>query len=123
MKTQTQVTLGMRSPARRHAPQSRSWSWILRFYYPNVVISPTPPGGDSGPPPANPPPSVPPAGAVGVGDGGPTNVGVEVLVGIAGAAPVSIENPCTQEVVLQLRPVEITDPPIVSFLPLLFHEC
>jgi len=49
--------------------------------------------------------------------------GVEVLVGIADPAPVSIENPCTQEVVLQLRPVEITDPPIVSFLPLLFHEC
>lgn len=46
--------------------------------------------------------------------------GVDVLVGIAHPAPVLIEGPCTQEVVLQLRPVEITDPPIVSFLPLLF---
>jgi hypothetical protein len=47
---------------------------------------------------------------------------VEVLVGIAHPAPVVIENRCTQEVVVQFRPVEVTDPPIVSFLPLLFHE-
>ncbi len=49
--------------------------------------------------------------------------GVEMLVGIAHPAPILIENRCTQEMVVQLRPVEVTDPPIVSFLPLLFHEC
>jgi hypothetical protein len=59
-----------------------------------------------------------PASSVGSGF-----AGAEVLVGIADPAPTSIEEPATQEVVLRLRPVEITDPPIVSFLPLLFHNC
>ena len=35
-----------------HADQGRTWSWIVRFYFPGVIISPTPPGGDGAPPPA-----------------------------------------------------------------------
>lgn len=48
--------------------------------------------------------------------------GAEMRVGTAYPAPIVIENRCAQEVVVQLRPVAVTDPPIVLFLPLLFHE-
>jgi AraC family transcriptional regulator len=48
--------------------------------------------------------------------------GVEPLVGIADAAPVQIEDGSRQEVTMQIRPIEVTDPPVVSFLPLLFYE-
>jgi len=47
---------------------------------------------------------------------------VETIVGIAYPAPVRIDGRSQNEVTMQLRPVEVTDPPIVSFLPLLFHE-
>lgn len=45
-----------------HSDQGRSWSWIVRFYYPGVVISPSPPGaGSDGTPiaviPSRPPPT------------------------------------------------------------------
>ncbi|MEO8284891.1 MAG: SpoIID/LytB domain-containing protein [Chloroflexota bacterium] len=51
-----------------YADQGRSWSWILKFYYSGIVISPTPPGGDDGGPiptrpPAPPAPTRPPAPA------------------------------------------------------------
>jgi len=58
-----------------------------------------------------------PAGAV-----GDWYRGVENIVGIADATPIEIANGSRQEVTMQLRPVEVTDPPIVSFLPLLLHE-
>jgi hypothetical protein len=48
--------------------------------------------------------------------------GGDVLVGIARPAPILVEDRSTQEVVLQLRPVDATDPPIVSFLPLLLSR-
>jgi AraC family transcriptional regulator len=48
--------------------------------------------------------------------------GGEVLVGTVEPAPVRVEGQALQEVTMQLRPVEVTDPPVVSFLPLLFHE-
>jgi len=47
---------------------------------------------------------------------------VETLIGIADPAPVQIERQSRQEVTMQLRPIEVTDPPIVSCLPLLFQE-
>jgi hypothetical protein len=43
-----------------YADQGRSWSWILQFYFPGVVIFPTPPGGGGSPPPPN-APTTPPA--------------------------------------------------------------
>jgi hypothetical protein len=47
---------------------------------------------------------------------------VETFVGVAEPSPVHIEGRALQEVTLSLRPVEVTDPPVVSFLPLLLHE-
>jgi len=47
---------------------------------------------------------------------------IETFVGMADPAPVWIEGRSRCEVVVQLRPVEVTDPPVVSFLPLLFQE-
>lgn len=46
----------------------------------------------------------------------------EDIVGIADPAPIQIEDRSRREVTMQLRPVEVTDPPVVSFLPLLLHE-
>ena len=57
-----------------------------------------------------------PAGAV-----GDWYRGVENIVGIATPAPIQIENGSPQEITIQLRPVEVTDPPVVSFLPLLLQ--
>lgn len=48
--------------------------------------------------------------------------GAETFVGIAEPAPLRIEGRSRHELTMQLRPVEVTDPPVVSFLPLLFHE-
>lgn len=47
---------------------------------------------------------------------------VETLVGVVAPAPILIEGHAQHEVTMQLRPIEVTDPPVVSFLPLLFHE-
>jgi AraC family transcriptional regulator len=47
---------------------------------------------------------------------------VETFVGMGFPAPVQIEDRNEQEVMIQLRPVEATDPPVVSYLPLLVHE-
>jgi hypothetical protein len=33
-----------------YADQGKSWSWILEFYFPGLVISPSPPGGGGSPP-------------------------------------------------------------------------
>ncbi|MDQ3929456.1 MAG: PA14 domain-containing protein, partial [Chloroflexota bacterium] len=34
-----------------HADQGRTWGWLVQFYYPDAVITPTPPGGGyEGPP-------------------------------------------------------------------------
>jgi hypothetical protein len=48
-----------------YADLARSWSWIIKFYYDGVAITPAPPGGD-GPPPATFTP-LPPQFAVGQG--------------------------------------------------------
>jgi AraC-like DNA-binding protein len=48
--------------------------------------------------------------------------GIDTVVGIADPAPLQVDRRAPQEVTMQLRPADITDPPIVSFLPLLFHE-
>lgn len=48
--------------------------------------------------------------------------GAETFVGVADPAPIQIEDRSRREVTMQLRPVEVTDPPVVSFLPLLLHE-
>jgi hypothetical protein len=48
--------------------------------------------------------------------------GIGTIVGMADPAPIHSDGHSRQEVAMQLRPVEVTDPPIVSFLPLLFHE-
>jgi hypothetical protein len=48
-----------------YADLARSWSWIVKFYYGGIAITPAPPGGD-GPPPATATP-LPPQFAVGQG--------------------------------------------------------
>lgn len=47
---------------------------------------------------------------------------IETLVGMADPGPVEIAGQSRHEVTMQLRPVEVTDPPVVSFLPLLLYE-
>ncbi len=69
-----------------HSDQGRSWTWILRFYYPGAVISPTPPGSvEDAPAPTRQPaantptalPTAPPVapmpGAYAVGQGAPNS--------------------------------------------------
>lgn len=42
-----------------HADQGRPWSWILQFFYSDLVITPTPPGGGYDGPPVAPQPKRP----------------------------------------------------------------
>lgn len=48
--------------------------------------------------------------------------GGETFIGMAYAALGQGAGQLPQEVTVQFRPIEVTDPPIVSCLPLLFHE-